>query len=172
MSKLLKVTPLMTKIIQQNQRLLQNLNTQRHDAGEVRQLISEITGQKIARSTEIRLPFHSDYGHNLKIGADVFINANVMMVDLGGIKIENRVLIGPGAYLISVNHPTRPQARHQVLGDPVTIKKNSWIGAKAIILPGVTVGENAIVGAGAVVTHDVPENTTVVGMPAKVLRHF
>lgn len=96
------------KLIQQNQRLLQNLNIQRHCSCEVRQLVSEIIGQKIAASTEIRLPFYSDYGHNIKLGEHVFINANVMMVDLGGITIENDVLIGPGAYLISVNHKLDP----------------------------------------------------------------
>ncbi len=81
------------KLAQQNQRLLQNLNTQRHCSCEVRQLISEIIGQKIAASIEIRLPFYSDYGHNIKLGERVFINANVMMVDLGGITIENDVLL-------------------------------------------------------------------------------
>lgn len=100
------------KLVQQNQRLLQNLNTQRHCSCEVRQLVSEIIGQKIAASTEIRLPFYSDYGHNIKLGERVFINANVMMVDLGGITIENDVLIGPGAYLISVNHKLDPQHRN------------------------------------------------------------
>lgn len=91
------------KLIQQNQRLLQNLNTQRHCSCEIRQLISEIIGQKVPTSTEIHLPFYSDYGRNIKLGERVFINANVMMADLGGITIENDVLIGPGAYLISVD---------------------------------------------------------------------
>lgn len=161
---------LIKQIISQNQRLLQNLNTQRHCKCEVNQLVSEITGEKIPSSTEIRLPFYSDYGHNIKIGERVFINANVMMVDLGGITIEDDALIGPGAYLISVNHRLEPNRRKQLELKPVVIKKNAWIGAKATILPGVTIGENAIVAAGAVVTKDVPRNTVVAGMPAKVIK--
>ncbi|WP_240395002.1 DapH/DapD/GlmU-related protein [Lactobacillus crispatus] len=152
------------KLAQQNQRLLQNLNTQRHCSCEVRQLISEIIGQKIAASIEIRLPFYSDYGHNIKLGERVFINANVMMVDLGGITIENDVLIGPGAYLISVNHKLDPQHRKELELKPVVIKQNAWIGAKATILPGVTVGKNAVV------TKDVPANTVVAGNPAKIIK--
>ena len=152
------------KLIQQNQRLLQNLNTQRHCSCEVRQLVSEIIGQKIAASTEIRLPFYSDYGHNIKLGKRVFINANVMMVDLGGITIENDVLIGPGAYLISVNHKLDPQHRKELELKPVVIKQNAWIGAKATILPGVMVGKNAVV------TKDVPANTVVAGNPAKIIK--
>lgn len=152
------------KLAQQNQRLLQNLNTQRHCSCEVRQLVSEIIGQKIAASIEIRLPFYSDYGHNIKLGERVFINANVMMVDLGGITIENDVLIGPGAYLISVNHKLDPQHRKELELKPVVIKQNAWIGAKATILPGVTVGKNAVV------TKDVPANTVIAGNPAKIIK--
>ncbi|MYN53907.1 sugar O-acetyltransferase [Lactobacillus crispatus] len=143
---------------------MQNLNTQRHCSCEVRQLVSEIIGQKIAASTEIRLPFYSDYGHNIKLGERVFINANVMMVDLGGITIENDVLIGPGAYLISINHKLDPQHRKELELKSVVIKQNAWIGAKATILPGVTVGKNAVV------TKDVPANTVVAGNPAKIIK--
>lgn len=143
---------------------MQNLNTQRHCSCEVRQLVSEIIGQKIAASTEIRLPFYSDYGHNIKLGERVFINANVMMVDSGGITIENDVLIGPGAYLISVNHKLDPQHRKELELKPVVIKQNAWIGAKATILPGVTVGKNAVV------TKDVPANTVVARNPAKIIK--
>lgn len=161
---------LIKEIIAQNQRLLQNLNTQRHCKCEVNQLVGEITGEKIPASTEIRLPFYSDYGRNIKIGERVFINANVMMVDLGGITIEDDALIGPGAYLISVNHCLNPKQRRKLELKPVLIKKNAWIGAKATILPGVTVGENAVVAAGAVVTSNVPKNAIVAGVPAKVIK--
>ncbi|WP_297950630.1 DapH/DapD/GlmU-related protein [uncultured Lactobacillus sp.] len=158
------------KLIQQNQRLLQNLNTQRHCSCEIRQLISEIIGQKVPTSTEIHLPFYSDYGRNIKLGERVFINANVMMVDLGGITIENDVLIGPGAYLISVNHQLSPQHRKELELKPVTIKQNAWIGAKAMILSGVTVGKNVVVAANAVVAKDVSVNMMVAGVPAKIIK--
>ena len=161
---------LIQEIVEQNQRLLQNLNAQRHYECEARQLISEITGQKIPKSTEIRLPFYTDYGHNIKIGERVFINSNVMMVELGGITIEDDVLIGPGAYLLSVNHGLKPKRRKELELKPVLIKKNAWIGARATICPGVIVGENAVIPAGAVVTKGVPKNTVVPGVPAKIIK--
>ncbi|WP_412989870.1 DapH/DapD/GlmU-related protein [Pediococcus siamensis] len=158
------------RLIAQNQRLIQHLNSGQHTQSEVRQLVSEITGQELDESVEIRLPFYSDYGRNLKIGKQVYINSNVMMVDLGGITIEDQVLIGPGAYLVSVNHQLAADKRHDLDLNPVHIGKNAWLGARSVILPGVHVGENAIVGAGAVVTKNVPANTIVAGVPAKIIR--
>lgn len=93
-----------------------------------------------------------------------------MMVDLGGITIEDDVLIGPGAYLLSVNHGLKPKRRKELELKPVLIKKNAWIGARATICPGVIVGENAVIAAGAVVTKDVPKNTVVSGVPAKIIK--
>ena len=107
------------QIIEQNQRLLQNLNTQRHCECEIRQLISEI----ISDSVEIRLPFFTDYGRNIKFGKDIFINFNVTMVDLGGIVIEDHVFIGPGAYLISVNHMIDPKRRKELILKRVHLEK-------------------------------------------------
>lgn len=159
-----------SKLIKQNQRLLQNLNTNRHCECEVRQLISEITGNRIPNTTEIRLPFYTDYGRNIRIGENCFINTGVTMVDLGGIKIEDDVFIAPGVMLISVNHKRGPEKRKELDLAPVVVKKNAWIGARAIILPGVTVGENAIVAAGAIVTKDVPANAEVAGVPAKIIK--
>ena len=111
------------QIIEQNQRLLQNLNTQRHCECEIRQLISEIIGAKISDSVEIRLPFFTDYGRNIKFGKDIFINFNVTMVDLGGIVIEDHVFIGPGAYLISVNHMIDPKRRKELILKRVHLEK-------------------------------------------------
>ena len=93
-----------------------------------------------------------------------------MFTDLGGITLEDNVLIGPRANIISVNHPAEPQARRGIILNPVRICKNAWIGANATILPGVTVGENAIVAAGAVVSKYVPPNTVVGGVPAKIIK--
>lgn len=170
MIKKTKVDQNQQKLIDQNQRLIQHLNTEIHGPAEIRQLLSEITGEKIDVSNEIRLPFYSDYGHNLHFGKNIFINSGVMFTDLGGITLDDDVLIGPGASLVSVNHPLDPSHRHGIELQPIHIKKNAWIGAKAIILPGITVGENAIVGAGAVVTKNVAANTVVVGSPAKCIR--
>lgn len=157
-------------VIDRNQYLLQRLNTTPHDVSEVRQMIAEITGQHVDESVEIRLPFWTDTGVHIQFGKDIFINSNVQFVDLGGIELADGVLIGPGAMLISVNHPLNPADRHSVEVKPVRIERNAWIGAGAKILPGVTVGANAVVAAGAVVTKPVPANTVVAGVPAKVIK--
>lgn len=159
-------------VIDQNQRLLQHLNTMPHKPCESRQLISEIIGQPVSADTEIRLPFYSDFGHHIQIGTGVFINANVTMVDLGGITIEDSALIGPGTSLITVNHQIDPKHRRELNISPIHVKRNAWVGANVTVLPGVTIGANAVVGAGAVVTQDVPANTVVVGVPAKVVDHI
>lgn len=95
-----------------------------------------------------------------------------MFTDLGGIELADNVLVGPNATIISVNHPLDPQKRHTVEMKPVYIDKNAWLGANSTILPGVTVGQNAVVAAGAVVTKDVPANTVVAGVPAKVIKRI
>ena len=159
-----------TKTALKNQDLLQQLNSSAASQKEIRQVIGKITGQQIDDSVEIRLPIRSDYGANLRIGKGVFINSGVMFTDLGVITLADNVLVGPNATIISVNHPLDPQKRHEVEMKPVLIDKNAWLGANATILPGVTVGQNAVVAAGAVVTKDVPANTVVAGVPAKIIK--
>lgn len=154
----------------QNQRLLQNLNCGRHYDCEKRQLLSEIMGRSVPASSEIRLPFYSDCGFRIKIGERVFINMGVMMTDLGKITIEDDVLIGPRAKIITVNHCLEPERREELELSPVVIEKNAWIGAGATILPGVRVGKNAVVAAGAVVTKNVAPNSIVAGVPAKLIK--
>ena len=116
------------------------------------------------------LPFYTDFGKHIKFGKNIFINIGVMFTDLGGITIEDKVLIGPGAKLLSVNHSIDPEKRRGIIASPILIKENAWIGANATILPGVTVGKNSIVAAGAVVTEDVPDNVIVGGVPAKIIK--
>ena len=158
------------QLITKNKLLIQKLNTEVHSDDEIREILSEITGKIIDSSNEIRLPFFTDNGFNTHLGKHIFINTGVTFTDLGDIYIDDNVLIGPGASLLSVNHPLDPAQRHQLELQAIHVKKNAWIGAGSRILPGVTVGENAVVGAGAVVTKDVPANTVVAGVPAKVIR--
>lgn len=153
-----------------NQDLLQQLNSQPASQREIRQILGNVTGQKIDDSVEIRLPIRSDYGANLKIGKQVFINSNVMFTDLGGIELEDKVLVGPNVTIISVNHPLDPEKRRGVELKSVRIEENAWLGANSTILPGVTVGKSAVVAAGAVVSKDVPAYTVVAGVPAKVIK--
>ena len=137
---------------------------------EVRERLIDLTGSEIDTSTTIFPPFHTNFGRQLRIGKNVFINHACSCLDLGGITIEDDVLIGPKVSLISENHPLDPAQRGCLIGMPVLIKRNAWIGAASTILPGVTVGENSVVAAGSVVTKDVPPNTIVGGVPARVIR--
>lgn len=153
-----------------NQPLVQELNTNIQTMEIARKILEKLTLEKIDESVAINVPFQTDFGRHIHFGKDIYINKDVFMVDLGGIFIEDGVLIGPRAKLISVNHPLNPADRHKLELKSVRVEKNAWIGADATILPGVTVGVNAVVAAGAIVTKDVPANTVVAGVPAKVIK--
>jgi acetyltransferase-like isoleucine patch superfamily enzyme len=137
---------------------------------EIRERLGDITGKTIDNSTTVFIPFYTNFGRHTSIGKNVFINHACSFLDLGGITIEDDVLIGPRVNLVSENHPLDPSQRKSLDLKRILIKRNAWIGAGATILPGVTVGENAVVAAGAVVNKDVPDNTIVGGVPAKILR--
>jgi acetyltransferase-like isoleucine patch superfamily enzyme len=140
------------------------------DPTEVRNLLSQITGSEIDESTAVFTPLYINYGKHTKIGRNVFINFDCTFLDLGGITIEDDVFIAPKVSLLSEGHPVSSEDRHSLVPGPIHLKKNAWIGANATILPGVTVGENAVVAAGAVVSKNVPDNTIVGGIPAKVIK--
>lgn len=137
---------------------------------ETRTRISEIIGKEIDATTTIFIPFHTNFGKHIWIGKNVFINHACSFLDLGGITIEDNVLIGPRVNLVTENHPVDPTQRKSLVLGAILIKKNAWIGTGATILPGVTIGENSIVAAGAVVTKDVPDNRIVGGVPAKFIK--
>jgi acetyltransferase-like isoleucine patch superfamily enzyme len=150
-------------------KLLVQLNNA-SDAAEIRSLLSQITGSEIDESVAIFPPLYINYGRHTKIGKNVFINFDCVFLDLGGITIEDNVLIAPKVSLLSEGHPLSPEHRQSLVPGHILIKKNAWIGAGATILPGVTIGENAVVAAGAVVAKDVPANAVVGGVPAKILK--
>ena len=140
------------------------------DPAEIRKLLSQITESEIDEGTTVFPPLHINYGKNTKIGRNVFINFDCTFLGLGGITIDDNVLIAPKVSLLSEGHPISPEGRQSLVPGHVHIKKGAWIGANATILPGVTVGENAVVAAGAVVSKDVPANTIVGGIPAKIIK--
>ncbi|WP_121966225.1 sugar O-acetyltransferase [Myroides sp. N17-2] len=137
---------------------------------EIRTLLSQITASEIDDTTEVFTPLYINYGKNTKIGKNVFINFDCVFLDLGGITIEDNVLIAPKVSLLSEGHPVNPQDRQSLVPAAIHIKRGAWIGANATILPGVTIGENTIVASGAVVSKDVPDNVIVGGVPAKVIK--
>lgn len=142
------------------------------DPAIIRNILSQITGNEIDDSVFVFTPLHINYGKNTRIGKQVFINFDCVFLDLGGITIDEGVLIAPKVSLLSEGHPTEPESRSSLQVAPIHIKKNAWIGANATILPGVTIGQNAIVAAGAVVSKDVPDNTIVGGIPAKIIKEL
>ncbi|ODS85007.1 MAG: acetyltransferase [Cytophagaceae bacterium SCN 52-12] len=150
-------------------KLLVQMNSS-SDPAEIRDLLSRITGSEIDNSTAVFTPLYINYGKNIRIGKNVFINFDCVFLDLGGITIEDNVLIAPKVSLLSEGHPIAPEDRQSLVPGHIHIKRNAWIGANATILPGVTVGENAVVAAGAVVSKDVPDNTVVGGIPAKIIK--
>lgn len=137
-----------------------------------RQLWGEITGTSLDASSMIQVPFFINIGLFTRIGKNVYINHACSFLDMGTITIEDDVLIGPKVNILTEGHPLNPAERKALLVKPVIIKRNVWIGAGATILPGVTVGENAVVAAGALVNTDVPANTVVAGIPAKVIKNI
>jgi maltose O-acetyltransferase len=118
----------------------------------------------------IRPPFHCDYGFNISLGAGVFLNFNCVILDVVKVMIGERTQIGPGVQILAADHPRDPVGRASGLefGRPVRIGRSVWIGAGAIILPGVSIGDDALIGAGSVVTRDVPAAATAFGNPARV----
>lgn len=140
------------------------------DPAEIRDLLGQITDSAIDGSVGVFTPLYINYGKHIKIGKNVFINFNCTLLGLGGITIEDNVLIAPNVSILSEGHPLSPENRHSLIPKHIHIKKNAWIGAGVTILQGVTVGENAIVAAGAVVSKDVPDNTIAGGIPARVIQ--
>lgn len=149
--------------------LTQQLNASA-DPQEIRQILSKITGTDIDESVTVFPPVFINYGKHLRIGKNVFINFNCTFLALGGIVIEDHVLIGPDVKILSEGHPLAPAERQSLVPGSVHIGQNAWIGAGAAILPGISIGENAVVAAGAVVTKNVPANTVVAGIPAKIIK--
>ncbi len=150
-------------------KLSADLNTST-SVSEIRKRLSDLIGKSIDDSTRVFIPFYTNFGRHITFGKNVFVNHDCTFLDLGGIAIEDDVQIGPKVSLITENHPLDPENRKSLDLGSITIKRNAWLGAACTILPGVTVGVNSVVAAGAVVTKDVPDNTVVAGIPAKIVK--
>ncbi|MGT2749955.1 sugar O-acetyltransferase [Streptococcus orisasini] len=134
-------------------------------------MIKELFGS-VGDNPTVLPVFNCDYGKNIHVGDDFLINYNGIILDIAPVEIGNHVMIGPNTLITTVGHPLSPQGRRQHLGEaqPVKIGNDVWIGGNCTILPGVTIGDNAVIAAGAVVTKDVAANSLVGGVPAKLIR--
>ena len=148
------------------------LNTAYHTPDEVRGLLSELFGCEVPQSLRVFPPFYTDFGKNIAIGEEVFINACCHFQDHGGVTIGDGCQIGHNVVFATLNHGLSPEKRKTTYPAPIVLGKNVWIGSNATILQGVTIGDNTVVAAGAVLTKDVAANTVVGGVPAKIMKHI
>ena len=146
------------------------INGCRHSAEEIQELFAKLTLGKTGKNFGLFPPFYTDYGMNITLGDNVFINSGCCFQDQGGIYIGDNALIGHQVVIATLNHVADPPDRGSMTAAPVHIGRDVWIGAHATILPGVTIGDGAIIAAGAVVNRDVPERAVAGGVPAKVIK--
>lgn len=152
--------------------LLHRINSMDPTDGATRRaLLSELLGA-FGEDSEIRPPFRCDYGSQTFIGARTFANFGLLVLDVATVTIGDDVQIGPNVQLLTPIHPIEPGPRRDKweAAKPIVIEDNVWLGGGVIVCPGVTIGENTVVGAGAVVTKDLPANVVAVGNPARVIR--
>lgn len=152
--------------------LVQRFNTSDpSDLGRRLELLRELLGS-LADGAEILPPIHCDYGYQVHIGAGSFVNCGAVFLDVAAITLAEHVQVGPNVQFLTPTHPTDPRLRRTGLeaAQPITVGANVWLGGGAIVLPGVSIGENSVVGAGAVVTRSLPANVVAVGNPARVIR--
>jgi acetyltransferase-like isoleucine patch superfamily enzyme len=143
------------------------------EADSIQRAFEELIGKPVGESFNLIPPFYTDHGLNITVGRAVFIGYECAFTGHAAIEIADEVMIAHKVNLITAGHPVAPeQRRAHITAAPITIERNVWIGAAATILPGVTIGADAVVGAGAVVTHDVPPATLVAGVPAGVIRQL
>ena len=160
----------MHEVSQEALKITAELNGSYHTPEQIREIMSRLTGREVDSSFGLFPPFYTDCGKNIKIGKNVFINAGCKFQDQGGIEIGDGALIGHGVVLATLNHDFAPENRSTLHPSAIKIGKNVWIGSNATVLPGVSIGDVAIVAAGAVVTRDIPAKTIAAGVPAKVIR--
>lgn len=159
------------KLSREALKITSKINNRYNSPEKIRKLFSKLTGTNIDSTFTLFPPFYTDCGKNIKIGKNVFINACCKFQDQGGIVIGDGALIGHNVTIATINHNFNPKDRGSMSLLPVTIMENVWIGSDSTILPGVTIGSGAIIGAGSVATKDVPNNTIYAGNPARFIKN-
>lgn len=158
--------------VQHTMRLCAEMNTGWHTEAEVREYLRQITGREIPDTVRVFAPLHINYGPGVSFGDDCFLNFGCTLLALGSITIGDGAFVGPHCVLATEYHPEDPASRHSLLTKPIVVGRNAWLGANVTVLAGVTIGDNAIVAAGSVVTKDVPPDTIVAGVPARIVRQI
>lgn len=159
-------------IKEENEKLICEMNNGYKTNEERLKFLEKITEKEIDSLVVVSLPFQTDFGKHITFGKNIFINKEAMFTDLGGITIEDNVLLGPRVSLITVNYIIDPINKERSYNRWNTLKRNAWIGAGVTILAGVTIGENSIVAANSTVTKDVLDNVIVGGIPAKIIKEI
>jgi maltose O-acetyltransferase len=156
------------------QELVERYNTTRHDERELRErLLRELLGE-VGEGVVVRPPFRCDYGSHISLGAGTFVNYGCVLLDVAPITVGANCQLATNVQLLTPTHPIDPEPRRSgwEAAEPIALADNVWLGGGAIVCPGVTIGENTVVGAGAVVTRDLPAGVVAVGSPARVLREI
>lgn len=159
-----------SELFQEAIKITMELNNQYHTPEEIRGIMGRLTGKTIDEKFRMFPPFYTDFGKNITFGKNIFVNSCCHFQDQGGIEIGDNALIGHNVVFATINHDLLPENNRVNHYAPIKVGSNVWIGSNATILSGVTVGEWAVVAAGAVVTNDVPPYAIVGGVPAKVLK--
>lgn len=160
----------MTILSQEAIRITTEINRTYHEPEEIRRLFSELIGNEVDEGFNLFPPFTTDCGKNIHLGKGVFINSGCRFQDQGGITIGDYSLIGHNVVLATLNHNLNPKKRANLIPSPIKIGKRVWVGSNSTLLPGITIGDNAVIGAGSVVTKDVPANAVVAGVPARIVK--
>lgn len=163
---------LMNEMSEEARRVTFRLNSAWHSQEEIRALLGELFGRPVPDTLRVFPPFYSDFGKNIHVGENVFINACCHFQDHGGVTLGDGCQIGHNVVFATLNHGLEPADRGTTYPAPIVLGRNVWVGSNATILQGVTIGDNAVVAAGAVVSRDVPADTIVGGVPARIIKRI
>lgn len=167
-----ELTACMRPMAREAQKITAEINGAYHTPEEQRALMSELTGKPVDEGFALFPPIYTDCGRNLTIGKNVFINSGCCFQDQGGVTIGDGCLIGHQVVFATLDHMLDPSDRASMVAHPITVGRNVWIGSHATILSGVTIGDNSVIAAGAVVTTSVPANCVAAGVPARIIKRI
>ena len=163
---------LLRKYARSAQEVTARINSGFHEEDELRSMMSELIGKDVPDDFCLFPPIYSDFGKNITIGKGVFINSGCCFQDQGGVTIGDGCFIGHQVVFATIDHGLDPEHRHDNYMAPIVLGRNVWVGSHSTILKGVTIGDNSVIAAGAVVTKDVPANVVVGGVPAKIIKNI